>query len=214
VAVHIAVVDPLPMYQQGVAAVLSAAGHTVETPADVLEWVRRGQQAVVLLTLECEQDWELLEHLRDPAATHVVIAVIEEESVVQGVRAVRAGAQSVLLRRVTVGALRRTVEATIDGQAVMPAAVAAALGPGAPDAAQRFPSPEQRSWLRQLADGSTVAQLAGQVGYSEREMFRLLQSLYKKMGVRTRIQAIIRAQDQGWLRAETGRSEAERVGRG
>ncbi len=89
-----------------------------------------------------------------------------------------------LPRAVTVATLRRTVEATIGGQAVMPAAVAAVLAE--PQAvSEHTPSARQLSWLRQLVTGVTVAQLAEQAGYSKRAMFRLLRVLYRQMGVRT-----------------------------
>jgi DNA-binding NarL/FixJ family response regulator len=184
---------------------LSAIGHTVEIPTDVLAWVRRGQGGLVLLTLEAESDWELLDQLHAAAPTHVVVALVAEESAGLGVRAVRAGARSVLPHGVTVDVLQRTVEATIDGQAVMPAVVAAALAAGTHTTAAppQGLSPEQLSWLRHLAAGEKVAQLARQAGYSERAMYRLLHSLYKEMGVPNRLQAIIRAQEQGWLLAET-----------
>ncbi|MEU5863765.1 hypothetical protein ABZ815_21515 [Nonomuraea sp. NPDC047529] len=208
-ALHVAVVDPLPMYREGVAAVLSAAGHRVEAPAELLAWVRQVQRGVVLLTLEHERDWDVLGRLRDVAATHAVIALIGEEPAVLGTRAVRAGARSVLTRDVAAGVLRRTVEATAEGQAVLPAVVATALATGAHRTGgdTKPPSPRQLSWLRQLAEGSTVAQLAGRAGYSERAMFRLLQALYQEMGVATRVQAIVRAQEQGWFGAGTGLSE-------
>ncbi|NRQ35402.1 response regulator transcription factor [Nonomuraea sp. NN258] len=190
---------------------LSSVGYEVEVPDDVLAWMSDGRQDVVLLTLESEQDWRLLEKLRDTSRTHLVIALIGEESAVLGLRALGAGARSVLLRGVSEEALRRAVAATLDGQAVMPASVAAELAAGATGAAasaRAFAARstahaltrEQLTWLRELAAGSTVARLADQVGYSERAMFRMLQILYKEMGVRSRIQAIVRAQEQGWLR--------------
>jgi DNA-binding NarL/FixJ family response regulator len=197
------------MFQQGVAAALFETDYTVEIPPDVLAWLRPGRRNLVLLTLASEHDWEVLGRLRDAKAAHVVIALVGEDSVVLGVRAVRGGARSVLPRGVTAVTLRRTVEATIDGQAVLPAAVSTALARGALAGVTtpRAPAPQQLSWLRQLAAGATVAQLADRVGYSERAMFRALQSLYKEMGVRTRIEALIRAQEQGWLRAETTRAQ-------
>ncbi|MGW0486509.1 hypothetical protein [Nonomuraea sp. NPDC003214] len=180
---------------------MSAAGHDVETPADVVAWLRHGQRTVVLLTLARERDWELLRRLRDAGDQHAVIALIgEEEPAALGVQAIQAGARSVLPREVTPRALSRTVEATFDGQAVMPSEVAAALASGA----RGMPvpptlSPRQLSWLRQLSEGATVAQLARRAGYSERAMFRLLQALYREIGASTRIQAIVRAQEEGWL---------------
>jgi DNA-binding NarL/FixJ family response regulator len=198
VTVRIAVVDPLPMFQQGIAGALEASGHAVETPADVMAWAHQGVATLVLLTLMSERDWELLSRLCAGATSPLVIAVLGNESAALAARALRAGARSVLPRTVAAVTLRRTVEATIDGQAVMPAGVVAVLGE--PDTvAERGPSGNQLSWLRQLANGATVAQLADRAGYSERAMFRLLGSLYRQMGVRTRLQAIMRAQEAGLL---------------
>ncbi len=204
-AARVAIVDPLPMFRHGVAAVLSAAGHTVEMPADVLAWVRRTPDTIVLVTLESEPDWVMLARLCDRQSIGVVIALVTEDSTASGVRAMRAGARSVVGRHVTVDVLRRTVDAVVDGQAVMPASVAAVLATEVLQETAASPdlSPDQLSWLRRLAAGSTVAQLANEVGYSERAMFRLLKSMYQQMGVPNRVQAIVRAQEQGWLR-DTG----------
>lgn len=200
-AVYVAVVDPLPVFQHGVAAILSSAGHVVEAPADVLAWVRRRQGGLVLLTLRSAPDWELLGRLSQTEPGPVLIALLEEESIAAGARAIRAGAQSVLPRQATERSLERAVAATMEGHAVMPVAVALALTAGvSPSNINRSAlSSEQVSWLRQLAAGSTVARLASEAGYSERAMFRLLRSLYRTLGVRTRIEAIMRAQEQGWF---------------
>ncbi|MFG1646699.1 DNA-binding response regulator [Amycolatopsis sp. NPDC049252] len=202
-AVHVAVLDPLPIFQKGVAAVLSIAGYVVEEPPDPHSWAQQTRSAVVLLTLCAERDWQLLERLCRAALRTAVIALVEEAGTGPGVRAIRAGARSVLPRQATAAALLRTVEATIEGQAVLPTAVAAALvsgGRAAPDA-HAVPAENQLTWLRQLAAGTTVAQLADDAGYSERAMYRLLQTLYQQMGVSSRMQAIMRAHDLGWLSA-------------
>jgi DNA-binding NarL/FixJ family response regulator len=199
VVVRIAVVDPLPMFREGVSAILAGSGHTVETPSDLTDWARPDEPSVVLLTVVSKHDWKLLGELCDAAMLSVIVVLADDESVLLGARAIRAGARSVLPRRTTANTLRRTVEATIGGQAVMPAAVAAALAADDQAAGGAGPSIDQLSWLHQLAEGSTVAQLANRVGYSERAMFRMLQALYRQIGVQTRLQAIIRAQEAGWL---------------
>lgn len=196
--VRIAIVDPLPMFREGAAAALAQTGHLVETPADVVAWMRRQATNVVLLTVLSDTDWRLLDRLRATPATSIVIALLDGGSLtVGGVRAVRAGARSVLWRDTSATVLRRTVEATIDGQAVLPAALAAAMASGGRPRGE--PSAEQLSWLRHLANGSTVAGIAAEAGYSERAMYRLLRALYHQLGVRTRMQAVMRAQDAGWL---------------
>lgn len=182
--------------------VLSTASHCVETPDDVLRWAQDGHR-IVLLSLIGEKDWELLGQLCQ--TTSAVVALIDErprvpEPVRAGVRAVRAGAASLLPRSVSAAMLVRTLEATADGQVVLPGEVVTALvGTTSIVTAPVELTAEQLSWLQQLAAGSTVAQLAGHAGYSERAMFRLLKSMYKDMAVNNRVQAILRAREQGWL---------------
>jgi DNA-binding CsgD family transcriptional regulator len=62
-----------------------------------------------------------------------------------------------------------------------------------------MPSNRELDWLGQLAEGTTVAQLAERSGYSERAMFRLLRNLYNQLNVRNRTEALQLAQDRGWL---------------
>ena len=50
---------------------------------------------------------------------------------------------------------------------------------------------EELTWLRILAQGGTVHDLARQVGYSERALYRLLHALYGRMGVSSRTEAIL-----------------------
>jgi DNA-binding NarL/FixJ family response regulator len=196
VTVRVAVVDPLPMFRQGVMAILSADGHRVDTPADLVVWASRRNSALVLLTLAGEGDWRLLQRVCEVPAPPPVIAVTDGVAAGLGARAIRNGARSVLQRDAAAELLRRTVEATLDGQSVMPAAVTAVLG--LPMETPRVPA-AGAVWLRELAAGTTVAQLAVRSGYSERAMFRLLRALYRQMGVDTRVEALMRAREWGWL---------------
>jgi DNA-binding NarL/FixJ family response regulator len=198
-AVRVGVVDPLPMFLEGVPAVLSGAGYSVETPVDVVEWVRRPNLSVVLFTMLSEDDWRVLGLLREVAGSHVVIALLDSDIAASGARAIRAGARSVLPRSAAADVLRHTVEVTIGGLAAMPAATAAALAGGTHFDRAANLSADQLSWLRQLAKGTTVAQLARRSGYSERAMFRLLRAVYRQMGVSGRLQAVMRAQELKWL---------------
>ncbi|MFD6662064.1 response regulator transcription factor [Micromonospora chalcea] len=196
-AVRVAIVDPLPMFRHGVTAILSADGHAVDTPDDPVAWASRCGSAVVLLTLAREADWRLLPRLLEVPTPPAVIGLIDGASAVLGARAIRSGARSVLPRDAAAPSLRRTVEATLDGQSVMPTVVMTAVLGAASDTA---PAPAAGAvWLRELAVGTTVAQLAAQSGYSERAMFRLLRALYRQMGAGSRVEAIMRAREWGWL---------------
>lgn len=201
IAMDLAVIDPLPMYQEGIIAVLSAAGYHVEVPSDVLAWANSGREGLILMTLATAAEWDLLGSLREAAPRQRIIAVVTEGSAGLGARAIRAGARSVLPRDVTAAVLRRTVEATLGGQAVLPANVAVALATGIVSSGDVAPAiiQEHLGWLRRLDSGMTVAQLAQHVGYSERAMYRLLRQLYERLGVRNRNEAIVRAREQNLL---------------
>lgn len=54
-------------------------------------------------------------------------------------------------------------------------------------------------WLRALDMGRTVGELASQAGYSEREMYRHLNKLYARLGVRNRREALSYAERAGFI---------------
>jgi DNA-binding NarL/FixJ family response regulator len=60
-------------------------------------------------------------------------------------------------------------------------------------------APREVDWLRALADGATVAGLARAVGYSPREMYRLLAGAYARLGTTSRTDALLRADRIGLL---------------
>ncbi|RBJ06878.1 hypothetical protein DRA43_09575 [Micromonospora provocatoris] len=130
VVVHVAVLDPLPAYRHGVTAMLSGIGLTVEQPSNAIEWVNARPDGVVLLTLHSDEDLELLTALCRIRPRPLVIALPSGEVSSTGVQAVRAGARSVVARAASVPALQRAVSATLEGEAIMPAAVADLLVDG------------------------------------------------------------------------------------
>jgi DNA-binding NarL/FixJ family response regulator len=201
-SVRIAVRDSLPVYQRGMIAILSAWGTDAETPDDLLAWVGRAPCGVVFLTLESAPDWELLAHLGQTDSKLVTIAMLTEGSMATYVRALSAGAVTAMPRDASPERVRRVFEAALDGESMLPTDVVRALT-GSPyriEAEDQIDLPDREiSWLRELAAGTTVAQLAERSGYSERAMFRLLRQMYTHMKVKTRTEALLRARQQGWL---------------
>lgn len=55
------------------------------------------------------------------------------------------------------------------------------------------------AWLRDLAQGLTVAQVAARSGYSERMIFRFFRDLYEGLGVANRTEALLLARERGWI---------------
>ncbi|UQU62509.1 DNA-binding response regulator [Couchioplanes caeruleus] len=198
--VRIAVADPLPVFRHGVVEILRDAGFQSETPDDLFAWVRDEQTTIVVLTLQNEVDWRTLEQLQRTASGLILVALLDQMSLRDCVRALRAGAVCVMARDCTPAAFRERFRALVRGESVVPVEVLRELAaPAADSPGPTEPSPTERDWLRSLARGTTVGRLAADAGYSERMMFRLLRDLYTRMGARNRTDALITAQHYGWL---------------
>ena len=200
-SIRIAVFDPLPVYRRGIVAALGDAGLIAEAPDDPLEWSQQEAQQVVFLTLQSQADWQLMTSLRHAHATPVVVALLTDTSVSGYLKALSGGAAAAVPRNAPPERLRQVFEEAVRGMALLPIDVIRALARtnAVSEQVEEAPSSRERKWLRDLASGTTVTQLAEQSGYSERSMYRLLQDLYRRIGVRTRTEALIRAHEQGWL---------------
>jgi DNA-binding NarL/FixJ family response regulator len=198
----IAVVDPSPVYRRGIMAILRDVWPDPETPEDLLAWVGRRPRRVIFLTIAADPDWELLARLRKASAETIVVAVLSDTSVAAYVRAVSAGAAAAVPRDARPDQLRQIFREVLHGVSMLPTDVVQALARTAESAAgeDRPPLAEHEiAWLRELASGLTVSQLAERSGYSERAMFRLLRKVYVRMRVRNRTEALLHARQQGWL---------------
>ena len=69
------------------------------------------------------------------------------------------------------------------------------VGGGAPSALDD----EQMRLLRAVASGAAIADLAADLGYSQRSMYRALTALWRALGVPDRVQGIRRAAAEGLL---------------
>jgi DNA-binding NarL/FixJ family response regulator len=198
---RIAVFDPLPVYRRGIIAALGDAGMIAEAPDDPLEWSRQDAQQIVFLTLQSQADWQLMTRLRHAHGAPLVVAVLTDTSVSGYLKALSGGAAVAVPRNAPPERLRQIFEEAVRGMSLLPIGVVRALARTGrvSDQVEDVPSTHERKWLQELASGTTVTQLAEQSGYSERSMYRLLQDLYRRIGVRTRTEALIRAYEQGWL---------------
>ena len=200
-SVRVAVFDPLPVFRHGIMAALSVSGVGSEAPEDLMTWIHQEPCQVILMTLQSAGDWELLARLHRAQPGVVVVAVLEDTDVGSYVRALASGAVSAVPRDTPPEGIRQVFEAAVSGTSVLPTEVVRVLlssGESVPDASERL-SPREIEWLQQLANGTTVAQLADQAGYSERAMYRLLRGLYVKLNVKTRTEALMLARERGWL---------------
>jgi DNA-binding NarL/FixJ family response regulator len=200
-SIRIAIVDPLPMFGRGVAATLGEAGFDADLPADLMAWLQPAETSIVLLTLATLDDWRLLERASQTRPDVLVVAVLEDTSPDIAARAIAVGAVGVVRRDAGPALVHDLVRSLLTGLSPVPVTVLRTLATASVADSGRVqdPSADEVEWLRRLATGSTVAELARQTGYSERMMFRLLRALYGKLHVANRTEAIMHAHDRGLL---------------
>jgi DNA-binding NarL/FixJ family response regulator len=180
-------------------AVLGDVGFEPQNHEELLSWIREERRPVVLLSLLSSEDWRLLARLREARADTMVIAVLADAKTSSHVQAILGGAIAAITRDALPQTVRKVFDAAIAGESILPVEVVRGLTTSQPSPEEWVPSPQEVGWLRELAFGTTVAQLADRAGYSERAMFRLLRNLYVRIGARSRMEALIRAHDRGWL---------------
>jgi DNA-binding NarL/FixJ family response regulator len=190
--------------------VLRAAGFASEEADDLQQWVAdRHDVAAALVTLSAPQDCETLRSLRAVRPDCVLVALLQDSGVTAYLEALRAGASAAVPWEAEPELIVKVLRVALEGYSLLPLPVTRALVTATMAAAMTATGPSFREVpaltnqdlkrLQLLAEGGTVVDLARQVGYSEREMFRLLHDLYHRMGVDNRSEALVKAAQWGLL---------------
>jgi DNA-binding NarL/FixJ family response regulator len=187
------------IYCFGLLGALAASGIRGTTPRSAAEWSALLAEQAALVVVVAQEEAPGLEQVLSGASAPVpVVQVLADLSPERCAQALGDGATGVMLLDVELTDVVSVVRAAAASEVLLPRAVAASLcgptGGPAPDV-----RPHERQWLRRLADAWTVASLARQVGCSEREMYRLLNGVYSRLGATNRTEALLRAQRSGLL---------------
>jgi DNA-binding NarL/FixJ family response regulator len=204
---RIGVVGDGATWRRGVAGILTDAGFDV-VEIDHLQAWRPGRGGVAV-AFRC-RDLDAI----PPAAAFIaehphipLVVVVPVLGIAEYAAAVRCGAGGVVADDDEPATYGATVTAALADQFLVPATVMRALVARLPDSLDdAWLDEESLSLIRSLAAGSTVASIADEKGYSEREMFRMLKELYTALGVENRTQAIIWAARNGVLDEQNARS--------
>jgi DNA-binding NarL/FixJ family response regulator len=216
---RVAVVDNLPTYRRGLVSALADAGFAGEEPADPFAWVQQAgglrpgardllgprPMAAMLMSVGGE-GMGLLGSLCQAACGVTVVALLPESTPAAYRAALRVGATAAALYSSAPEMIVAVLRAALDGDTRLPAPIAQAIaaGRGVDESAGSCVSPREAEWLRILAQGAHVVELARQAGYSERAMYRLLGQLFERMRVANRHEAILQADRWGLLEASRG----------
>jgi DNA-binding NarL/FixJ family response regulator len=190
----VAVIDECPAYCRGLAGALAEAGFTVQQPDDVLRWASKKGDRVVTVTVEGESGGETVRTIASAGPDVQLVALLTEPTTSAYRQALFFGACGAVGHDDPLTDIVEAVGAAVRRRTLLPRSIAfeVANTNGAQSAAVKLGAQEMQ-WLRALARGTTVTELADQVGYSERELYRLLKRLYAHLGVEKRSEALVRA---------------------
>ncbi|MGH4022822.1 MAG: hypothetical protein ACRDT0_27015 [Pseudonocardiaceae bacterium] len=191
------IVSRVPAYRQGLAIGLQEAGfdvHQAESPElpSELHW------DACLLRVTRAFDLPELTRLRELQPSAPVIALISGATAGDHRLALHMGVDGAIPYDSSIVEIVNVLNMAFRGKAVLPVDVARALAEPVIDIPDELPlGADEMAWLRALSQGSSVTSIARVAGYSERQMYRLIQQTYRKIGVRNRWQAVALATQWG-----------------
>jgi DNA-binding NarL/FixJ family response regulator len=203
-----------PLYRHGIATGLAAAGlpcTRLASLADVVPLLRSlvpawpdgggDRHGVACVVVVPAADLvTVLAAARAVEPVPVSVVCITDPGGVDAVlEAIQAGATGVVGLDDELSVVVQVVRAAASGMTLVPRHVARGLCRQQPGRAPEI-APTERGWLRHLAGSGTVTSLARASGFSEREMYRLLGTLYRQLGATNRTEALLLAERWGLLR--------------
>ena len=207
-ALRVVVADDHPVFRSGLRMLLEDLG--VEVVAEAADG-----RAAVALAVEHRPDVVLmdlqmpelsgLEATRQlaaqaPAVRVLVLTMAEDDATL--LAALRAGAAGYLLKGAGPDEIDRAVRGVAAGEAVYGVGVAdrlRAVFAAGPAAAAPFPqlADRERDVLDLMAAGASNAEIARRLHLSDKTVRNYVSSIFAKLGVRDRAQAVVRAREAG-----------------
>jgi DNA-binding NarL/FixJ family response regulator len=207
--IRVVIADDHPAFRAGLRVLLQDSGLDVVAEAadgpSAVDAVVEARPDVALLDLQMPglTGVEVTKRLAEvaPETRVLVLTMIEADETV--LAAIRAGAWGYLLKGAGQEEIERAVRAVADGQAVYGAGIAErvrgffaarsdAVVPPLPQLSER-----EREVLRLAAEGRPNAEIARRLYLSEKTVRNHVSSIFTKLGVNDRAQAVARARDAG-----------------
>jgi DNA-binding NarL/FixJ family response regulator len=161
---------------------------------------------------------ELARRLRRSPSAPKILVLSHREDPDALLEAMAAGVDGYLPKTAGAQAIREALRTIADGGRVFTteqeSAAANRLGSrarGAAEASRIIESltARQRQLLEMIAQGATASEMAVRVGISERSVRSHITALYRKLGVRNRVEAVGRAIFLGLIREEGAKPEPD-----
>lgn len=206
---RVVVADDHPVFRQGLRMLLESLGVEVVAEAadgaEAVAAVAENHPDVVLMDLQMPGVTGI-DATRRVVADHpgtrvLVLSMVDDDQAVFA--AIRAGALGYLLKGAGQVEISRALEAVAAGEGVYGPTIAAKLrsflATGAEPGARPFPalSDREREVLTALAQGLSNADIARRLFLSDKTVRNYVSSVFTKLGVESRAEAIVQAREAG-----------------
>jgi DNA-binding NarL/FixJ family response regulator len=202
----ILIVDDHPLYREGVIQALSsrplhATMVGVSSAGDALRALEDDPTFDLVLVDRKLQGDDGVDVLRQIGARHPDVAriLISAENSAETIgAAARAGAQGFISKGASIADVLRGIKRVLAGEVFWPDPASTSLR--AQEPATPMFTARQRDTLQLLAEGRSNAQIARQLGISERTVKAHLKGVFDALGVDTRVRALVKARALGLLK--------------
>jgi DNA-binding NarL/FixJ family response regulator len=198
--VRIVLFDSQPLSRLGLRTACASAGYEVEESSIAPQVAEcEGERALVrILVLRDASEWGLIDACREAGDSGQIIVILPELQPELVERCLAVGASGVVSADITPEELITTIDNAVSGRTLLPSDVARRMAQKRLEESERL-SAEEVGWLRALARGRTVTELAREKAYSERHLHRRLKAVYARLGVAGRTEALLSAERAGLL---------------
>jgi len=198
--IGLVLVSSVESFRRGLAAALSASGHNV-VERHGLDGLNGKERNVfdmwVLLYMKTDE----FTGTKSPGTRWIGVALVDTGDLAAVRSAFDGGAMAVVDKRASTEELANVVSAAAEGLAlVRPSLLRRLMEPGGEPATGCVLTPDELGYLRRLAKGATVFELAEDSNRSERDLYRVLSNMWARLGVEDRTAGLVLAAEAGWLR--------------
>ena len=214
--IRVVLADDHAVVRKGIRQFMEEAGDItiVAEAADgdaALEAIQREKPDVAVLDIQMPRRTgiEVTRAVRDerlPVGV-LVLTAYDDDPYVQAV--LEAGANGYVLKNASSDEIVQAVHTVNEGQMALDPAVARKIvtrwmtaGQAPPEPAETRPTPREMEVLKLLTRGFTNKAIAAQMKISERTVQGHIASLFDKLGVSSRTEAVVRAAQLGWVSLE------------
>ncbi len=197
--IRIAVVDPYPLYRQGVVQTIARSAELLltmegEGVGDVRRAVREGENDILILDITIPDLSEELEELAKSRTACKLVVLTARDDVLTVSTTLSAGVRGYILKGVSGTELIAALKAIHAGQPFVTPELASRMlveGTVAPRSANKLAlSVRERQVLDHLSNGLTNKEIAARLGLQVKTIKFYLSALFKKLNVSNRVQAM------------------------